>query len=149
MPYWSPPTDCRCRISIHRSDFLTSVGGTTTAWLYLIWHAGFPLLVPAFVLLGRRPGGRVTGSAGRVVGLAITSVAQPADGASSLAHGGMVTWTFDVTCMMMLGFNRSDMGFYEGRLYGFVSTVVVPGALLSEMNRSYDLASKLRLVIGG
>lgn len=35
-------------------------GGQTTAWLYFLWHAGFPLLVMAYTLLTGRDGARLT-----------------------------------------------------------------------------------------
>ena len=35
---------------------LLGAGPQTTAWLYMFWHAGFPLLVIAYALLKSRPG---------------------------------------------------------------------------------------------
>jgi signal transduction histidine kinase len=40
---------------------LLGAGPQTTAWLYMFWHAGFPLCVVAYALL--KPGGLVTGRA--------------------------------------------------------------------------------------
>lgn len=51
-------------VSIHLASFpgafaetgLFGAGPQTTAWLYMIWHAGFPLLVVAYALTGRSNG---------------------------------------------------------------------------------------------
>ena len=43
----------------------SSAGGPqTTAWLYFLWHGGFPLFVIGYALL-RRPSGRASGARGR------------------------------------------------------------------------------------
>lgn len=69
---------------------LPASGPKTTAWLYMFWHAGFPLVVIAYawlkdtagkselklkgsawraILCGIRSGGRSGGSAGRIIDL--------------------------------------------------------------------------------
>jgi PAS domain S-box-containing protein len=45
-----------------------NTGSQTTAWLYLIWHGGFPILVFGYALLKDRDGGpRITGSVGSAI----------------------------------------------------------------------------------
>ena len=51
-------------------------GGQTTAWLYFLWHAGFPLFVMGYALLnGRglpRPSSRATAAAELATGIGLT-----------------------------------------------------------------------------
>ena len=52
---------------------LLGAGVQTTAWLYLFWHAGFPLAVIAYALLGRS--GATVGRPGVAIGAAILAAA--------------------------------------------------------------------------
>jgi signal transduction histidine kinase/ActR/RegA family two-component response regulator len=45
-------------------------GGQTTAWLYTFWHAGMPLFVLAYALLGRRSGKIIANPSGVMLGTA-------------------------------------------------------------------------------
>jgi PAS domain S-box-containing protein len=59
-----------------------NAGSQTTVWLYMVWHAGFPILVFGYALLKDRDGGpKITGSVGSAilasviaVGVAISAV---------------------------------------------------------------------------
>src|SRR5438270_5893799 len=45
---------------------LLGAGPQTTAWLYIVWHGGFPLLVLGYALLKEKDGGaKIQGSVGR------------------------------------------------------------------------------------
>ncbi len=65
------------------STGLLNAGPQTTAWLYIVWHAGFPLFVLGYALLkGKDGGAKIKGSVGRAtlwsvvaVGVAISAVA--------------------------------------------------------------------------
>jgi PAS domain S-box-containing protein len=47
---------------------LLGAGPQTTAWLYMVWHAGFPLLVLGYALLKDKDGdAKMQGSAGRAI----------------------------------------------------------------------------------
>ena len=60
-------------------------GAQTTAWLYLIWHAGLPLSVVAYALLGGRV---VTRRPGRAVAVTSMAVVAVVIGAVWLASAG-------------------------------------------------------------
>jgi signal transduction histidine kinase len=53
---------------------LLGAGPQTTAWLYVFWHAGFPLFVIAYAILARRPNDTLTGSPGRKIAIATAGV---------------------------------------------------------------------------
>jgi signal transduction histidine kinase len=69
-----------CLAVVHALSFpgLLSPGGVlgggaqTTAWLYMVWHAGFPLLVISYAVLKGAP--PVQGDAGRIVALTVGGV---------------------------------------------------------------------------
>jgi signal transduction histidine kinase/ActR/RegA family two-component response regulator len=69
---------------------LLDAGSQTTAWLYVFWHAGFPLFVLAYVML-RRDAGRdvLRGSAAAALALAIVLVAGLVCALTALATAGM------------------------------------------------------------
>jgi hypothetical protein len=47
---------------------LFDAGSQTTVWLYMAWHAGFPILVLGYALLKDRDGGpRIAGSVGSAI----------------------------------------------------------------------------------
>jgi PAS domain S-box-containing protein len=47
---------------------LLDAGPQTTAWLYMVWHGGFPLFVLGYALLKDKDGGaKISGSAGRAI----------------------------------------------------------------------------------
>jgi PAS domain S-box-containing protein len=54
---------------------LFNAGPQTTAWLYMVWHGGFPLFVLGYALLKDKDGGReITGSAGESMVWAVLAV---------------------------------------------------------------------------
>ena len=54
---------------------LFNAGQQTTAWLYMVWHGGFPLFVLGYALLKDRDGGReIKGSVGEAIGWAVIAV---------------------------------------------------------------------------
>jgi signal transduction histidine kinase len=56
---------------------LLGAGPQTTAWIYFLWHGGFPLLVTAYAVLkddgAQRPAARDTSAALRYIGMAIVA----------------------------------------------------------------------------
>jgi signal transduction histidine kinase len=50
---------------------LMGSGPQTTAWLYVFWHAGFPLFVLAYALLVRHPADALRGEPGRAIAMAV------------------------------------------------------------------------------
>ena len=169
---------------------LLAAGPQTTAWLYMFWHAGFPLFVIAYAIGNRSKSDEmdesgsvvrpilacvagVTLAAALLVLLATAGAARlPAImsgngySTSMLATIGMVwlasvgglvilwgrrphsvldvwlmvvlwAWIFDIALSAVLNAGRFDVGFYAGRIYGFVATSFVLGALLVENARLY------------
>jgi PAS domain S-box-containing protein len=54
---------------------LLNAGPQTTAWLYMVWHAGFPLLVIGYALLKDRSGGaKIQGSASGAIFASVAAV---------------------------------------------------------------------------
>ena len=54
---------------------LFNAGPQTTAWLYMVWHGGFPLFVLGYALLKDKDGGReIRGSAGEAIVWAVLAV---------------------------------------------------------------------------
>jgi signal transduction histidine kinase len=60
----------------------------TTAWLYIIWHTGFPLFVLAYALLAHRKTDTLRGPAGRAAVMTVTGVLLLAAGLTVLCTAG-------------------------------------------------------------
>jgi two-component system, NarL family, sensor histidine kinase UhpB len=88
---------------------LLGAGAQTTAWLYMFWHAGFPLFVTAYVLIGkasRGPRREVPRRSARAsIALCVAAVAVLVCGLSAFAiagnallpdllDNGRFTWTY-------------------------------------------------------
>lgn len=69
---------------------LLGAGTQSTAWIYMFWHAGFPLFVIAFVLLKDHPARSfpASRSATRFIALCVVSTAFLASGFTLLATAG-------------------------------------------------------------
>ena len=67
---------------------LLGAGSQTTAWLYCFWHAGFPLFVLLYGVLGWRGEKRVRGAAGPIIAAAVAGVAALAGGLTLLTTIG-------------------------------------------------------------
>jgi PAS domain S-box-containing protein len=92
---------------------LLGSGPQTTAWLYMYWHAGFPLLVIGYTVLNRDAvRDRLRGSAARAVALSIAAVA-----ASVAALTLVVTIGHDALPAIMAGQH------YTPVMIGVVSSV--------------------------
>lgn len=173
-------------------------GSQTTAWLYFIWHGGFPIFILAYLHLRKQPlawvdsAVRSNTSARRSVLTAIagtfalsvlvvllTTVGHDAlpvimrgnqddSGKQMVAAGtwvlsllallclfrrpshtvldlwlmvSLVAWLFDVALASVLNAGRFDLGFYSGRVYGWLASSFVLIVLLLENVRLYtDLA---------
>jgi len=176
-------------------DGLLGAGPQTTAWLYMFWHAGFPLAAIAYALMKNRAGEvPATMSPGRLVAVAIAAVAVivtllaaastgtydllPAImqgngytavmiwvvstvwGLSGLAlavvwlrrpHSvldlwlGVVlgAWIFDIALSAVLNAGRFDVGFYLGRVYGFLASIFVLIVILLEITALYARSARL------
>jgi signal transduction histidine kinase len=173
-------------------DGLLGAGPQTTAWLYMAWHAGFPLAVIAYAWLPeRRPAARP----GRAIAAAAIAVAAIVCAAAYAATAGhallpaimlgdrytpamaavvgttwgigwlallllwlrrprsaldlwllavMWAWVLDVALSAVLNAGRFDVGFYAGRVYGFLAASLVlvimlieTGALYARMTQSF------------
>ncbi|SHL62911.1 PAS domain S-box-containing protein [Bradyrhizobium lablabi] len=94
-------------------DGLLGAGPQTTAWLYMIWHGGFPLLVLGYALLKDGKGGpEIKGSVGGAILRSIIAV--------SVAIGAVafvVTGHHDILPTLLSG------GHYTSTLIGVVSVV--------------------------
>ncbi len=178
---------------------LLGAGPQSTAWIYMFWHAGFPLFVLAYALLRRaenaRPpearGGRAATAlawavpvsalllAGGLLALATAGqAALPAIMVGNQHSGAMLgvvgsvwlfslvalavlwrlrghsvldlwltvtlsAWLFDIALSAMLNAGRYDLGFYAGRIYGFLACGVVMLELLLENGSLYARLVKL------
>ena len=93
---------------------LLGAGSQSTAWLYMFWHAGFPLLVVAYAtVVDRDHGGRPAGAwAGRPVALGVAGAVAAAGGLTLLATRG-----HDVLPAIMVGHH------YTGAMIAVVSAV--------------------------
>jgi len=66
---------------------LLGAGPQTTAWLYMAWHGGFPLLVIGYALADRDPG-PVQRSAGAAIALSVVAVVAAVCGLAAIATAG-------------------------------------------------------------
>ena len=95
------------------SGGLLNAGPQTTAWLYMIWHGGFPLFVLGYALLKDKDGGAEIG--GSVGGAILWSVI--AVGAAISALTFVVTERHDILPTLM------SEGHYAAALFGVALTV--------------------------
>jgi signal transduction histidine kinase len=169
---------------------LLGAGPQSTAWMYMFWHAGFPVCLIAYVLLHdersepSEPRGRSSGPILCGVGIALVAVS----GCTALATAGqgwlpgimrgnqytsvmvgvvssvwglslvalialwrrrprsvldlwlivvMCAWLFDIALAGVLNAGRFDLGFYAGRIYGFLAASFVLMVLLVENGKLY------------
>jgi diguanylate cyclase (GGDEF)-like protein len=158
----------------------------TTAWLYMIWHGGFPLFVIAYAtyepppqsahrysaalfgafalvlaavcastLLATRgidllpPIMQANGYAPAMIGVVSGVWALSLIAVMALSRRRpytvldvwlivvMFAWLFDIALSAVLNAGRYDLGFYVGRIYGFVAASLVLAVLLVENSRLY------------
>ncbi len=96
---------------------LLGAGSQTTVWLYMIWHAGFPLLVIGYALTKTRDGGpKIPWSTGHAVSASVVAV-----GAVMAA----ITWI--VTAQHQLLPTLLSQGHYSQTMIGVVSGVWLLG----------------------
>jgi PAS domain S-box-containing protein len=93
-------------------DGLIGAGPQSTAWLYMLWHAGFPVLAIAYALVKRTDFDRLRGSVGGAVAASILWVAAAVGALTLLATVG-----HDSLPAIMRGNN------YTGVMIGVVSAV--------------------------
>ncbi len=92
---------------------LLNAGPQTTAWLYMVWHGGFPLLVIGYALLKDRDGGvKIQGSVGRAIFASVVAV-----GIAIAIPAWVVTARHDSLPPLMIG------GHFTSVQVGMVSTV--------------------------
>jgi hypothetical protein len=93
---------------------LLGAGAQSTAWLYMFWHGGFPLLVIGYALLNRHGGAgdELHGSAGRAIALSLAAVIAAVTGLTLIATAG-----HDTLPAIMAGRN------YTPVMIGVVSSV--------------------------
>jgi signal transduction histidine kinase/ActR/RegA family two-component response regulator len=168
---------------------LLSGGPQTTAWLYMLWHAAFPVLVVIYALpprAGSAPEMPMAPRAAIAIGITAVLIAvgvcvglttighdllPPVMTANqmtplitivmagvwlfSLAAVGLLwrrkphsildlwlmvvlcAWLCEVALSVMLNAGRFDLGFYAGRIFGFVATSIVLLVLLLETRALY------------
>jgi signal transduction histidine kinase len=68
---------------------LLGAGPQTTAWLYMFWHAGFPLLVIGYVLGNRPSAGRGAGAQILAACVAVAAAAAMLTLLATLGHGAL------------------------------------------------------------
>ena len=169
---------------------LFGAGPQSTAWIYMFWHAGFPLAVIGYALSMPR-NGEVSESPGASRADIVTAVAIVlviVSALSSLVTAGqarlppimqdnhytalmigvvgsvwlfslaalvvlwrrkprsvldvwlmvtMCAWMFDIGLSAVLNAGRFDLGFYAGRIYGFLAATFVLLVLLLETRALY------------
>ena len=94
---------------------LLNAGPQTTAWLYQIWHIGFPLLVLGYALLKGSDGGpKIRGSAGQAILGSVVAV-----GVAISFAAWIVTARHDILPVMISG------GHFTSTLIGTLSTEVL------------------------
>ena len=94
---------------------LLNSGPQTTAWLYQIWHSGFPLVVLGYALLKNKDGGpKIQGSPGRALLGSVIAV-----GAAVSITTWIVTAKHDILPTMLSG------GHFTSTLIGTLSTELV------------------------
>jgi len=169
---------------------LLGAGAQSTAWLYMFWHAGFPLAVVGYALTMPRNGdlGESPGAARGDIVTAVAIVLVIVSALSSLVTAGhahlppimqdnhytplmigvvtsvwlsslaalvalwrrrphsvldiwlmvtMCAWMFDIALSAVLNAGRFDLGFYAGRIYGFLAASFVLMVLLLETRALY------------
>jgi signal transduction histidine kinase/CheY-like chemotaxis protein len=170
---------------------LLGAGPQSTAWLYMFWHAGFPLCVIAYALTkDEEPAIEATRGWAGARGIALTVAASVAAVAllTALATAGqsalpaimqghrytpamiavvggtwalslialgvlwrrrphsvldlwlmvvLCAWLFDIALAAVLNAGRFDLGFYAGRIYGWLAATFVLSVLLVENGRLY------------
>jgi signal transduction histidine kinase len=67
---------------------LLGAGPQTTAWLYVLWHTGFPLFVLAYALRPRQAADTVQAAPGRTIATAVILVALLVAGLTALTTAG-------------------------------------------------------------
>ena len=94
---------------------LLGAGPQTTAWLYQVWHGGFPLLVLGYALLKDSDGGaKVRGSSGKTILGSVIAV-----GVAIAAAAWIVTAQHDVLPTLLSGEH------FTSTLIGIVSAVLL------------------------
>ncbi len=94
---------------------LLNAGPQTTAWLYQVWHGGFPLLVLGYALLKDSNGGaKIQGSAARAVLWSVIAV-----GATTSVTAWIVTARHDLLPVLLSG------GHFTSTQFGVLSTVLL------------------------
>jgi two-component system sensor histidine kinase/response regulator len=172
---------------------LLGAGTQSTAWLYMFWHAGFPLTVIGYALLKHDGNGRMRMSAPVAIAAGVLIVSAVVGSFSVLATYGhallppvmdgngytsamvavvttvwalslaalivlwqrrphavldiwlmvvMITWLFDVALSAVLNAGRFDVGFYFGRIYGFLASSFILLVLLLETTAIYGKLSR-------
>lgn len=92
---------------------LLGAGRQTTVWLYMIWHAGFPVLTIGYALLkGPDGGAKIRGSARRAIALGVLAVA-----AAVAVLSWITTGAHDVLPTLL------NEGRYTAAMIGVVSAV--------------------------
>jgi signal transduction histidine kinase len=168
---------------------LLGAGPQTTAWIYFLWHAVFPLVVILYATrahaeaaAGVRAGSLAPmllaiGGAAVAAALLTALAVSGGDALPQLMQGSrdapgklavaavtwtitlaalpalwrrrpltvldlwlmvvMVAWVFEVALAAVLNGARYDLGWYAGRVYGFLAASFVLGVLLLENGRLY------------
>jgi signal transduction histidine kinase len=121
------------------SGSVTGSGPQTTAWLYIFWHAGFPLFVLAHTILARRPNDGVAGSPGRAIVVAVTAALSLAAVLTVIATAGHN--------LLPIVIQDSNYSLLITKGIGPAVWVLSAGALLLLWRRSMPTALELWLMV--
>jgi PAS domain S-box-containing protein len=117
-----------------------NAGSQTTVWLYMVWHAGFPILVFGYALLKDRDGGpKITGSVGSAILGSVVAV-----GVAISAVVWIVTSEHDFLPTLL------SAGQYTPTMTGVVSTVWflnLAALLLLLLRRPYSVLDVWLMVV--
>ncbi len=89
---------------------LLGAGPQTTAWLFMLWHGGFPLFVIAYSLLGDGPNARITAAralafSALLVCVLVMIVTLGHDGLPRMMANNATTWTLTTVVSIVLAIN--------------------------------------------
>jgi len=112
---------------------LLGAGPQTTAWLYFMWHGGFPLFVTGYAFLKREPRDALP-----------QGMRRPYSLLDSWLMAVLCIWIFDTALAAVLNHGRFDVGWYAGRIYGLVAGSLVLVMLLLENSALVVQLARLR-----
>jgi hypothetical protein len=102
---------------------LLGAGSQTTAWLYFLWHGGFPLFVIAYALLARRAGQTAGAPGGALATIAASAMVVLVIVSALMALTTADHWTLPV---IMQGDRDAPAKFYTAAATWLLTFVTLP-----------------------